>query len=222
MTRLAKPLIPGLRLVSLLAILLASSAILAPLAAANGDPASDYLITLPVFLPFESKVSDTASQELTQLLAAAKQKRFEVRVALIATRGDLGAVPVLYRKPQRYADFLGQELVYYYKGVLLVVMPNGYGVFRSGDALPKDKELLARLPSPGTIDGNALAASAQKAVRVLARERGITLPTAPAASSSSSNRQRVQIVAGVILLCGVAFGARLLLGRRRKGDPDPA
>ncbi len=176
-----------------------------------------------MFLPFESKVSDVAANELTDLLAAAKQKGLEVRVALIATRGDLGAVPVLYGKPQRYADFLGQELVYYYKGLLLVVMPNGYGIYRNGVALPNDKKLLAKLPPAGSTDGNALAVSAENAVRALARERGLALRVEPGATKSSSNRDRVQIVAGVILLCGVALAARLLLGRRRrKGGPDPA
>ena len=212
----------GLRLLPLLAVLLASSAILAPPAGANGDPASDYLITLPVFLPFESKVSDDTAEELTQLLAAAKEKGFEVRVALIATRRDLGAVPVLYRKPQRYADFLGQELVYYYKDVLLVVMPNGYGVYRSGDALRNDKKLLARLPPPGTTEGDALAVSAGNAVRALARERGLTLGVEQVESTSSKNRDRAQIVAGAILLSGVALAVRLVRSRHRKGEPDSA
>jgi hypothetical protein len=221
-TRAGGTLLSELRALPLLAALLATCAVAASPARANGDPASDYLITLPVFLPFESKVSDAAQNELTELLAAAKAKGFEVRVALIGTRRDLGAVPVLYGKPQRYADFLGQELVYYYKGVLLVVMPNGYGIYKNGAALPAEKAVLAKLPPPGSTDGNALAASASDAVHALARERGIALTVEPGATKSSSNRDRVQIVAGVILLCGVALAARLLLSRRRKGDPGPA
>ena len=58
-----------------------------------------------------------------------------MRVALIGTRHDLGAVPVLFGKPQRYADFLGQELVYFWKGPTLVVMPNGYGIYQNGKPL---------------------------------------------------------------------------------------
>jgi hypothetical protein len=210
------------RLRPLLLAALAAACIVAPAAHANGDPASDYLITQTVFLPFESPVSDTTAEELKQLLVEAKQKGFEVRVALIATRGDLGAVPVLYNKPQRYADFLGQEIVYYYKGHLLVVMPNGYGFFKSGEKLSEDKKRLARLPPAGSTDGNALAVSAENAVRALAKRREITLETTPVESGSSKNRDRVQIVGGVILLCAIAFGARTLLGRRRKGESDPA
>jgi hypothetical protein len=206
----------------LVAALLATCALAAPAARADGDPASDYLITQPVFLPFGSKVSAAAEQQLRTLLAESQKQGFEVRVALIGSRSDLGAVPVLFGKPQRYADFLGQEVVYYYKGVVLVVMPNGYGVYKNLDSLPKDKQLLAQLPVPGSSDGNALAVAAGNAVRVLAHRRGITLKTAPVASSSSTNRDRVWIVAAVIVVCAVAFAARLLLRRRRKGAPDSA
>jgi hypothetical protein len=209
--------LPSSRLLPLAAAALAALAVCAT-AGANADPASDYLITQPVFFPFESKVSGENQDSLSRLLEAAKDKGFEIKVALIATRGDLGGVPVLYRKPQTYADFLGQELVYYWKGPLLVVMPNGYGVFQTEKPLREDKARLAKLPPPGTTDGNALAQSAENAVRALAQRRGITLPTATAEeSSSSSNRDRVSILAGAALLGAIAFGVRLVLGRRN-GD----
>jgi hypothetical protein len=205
----------------LLAVALAALVVAAG-AAANADPASDYLLTQPVFLPFESKVSDAAATRLIDTLANAKDKGFEVRVAIIATKGDLGGVPVLFAKPQRYADFLGQELVYYYKGPVLIVMPNGYGIFQTGKPLKEDKQVLAKLPPPGTSDGDTMAASAETAVRALATRRGITLPEAEAGGASSSgNRDRMSIVAGVVLLGGLAFGARVLLTRRR-GASDPA
>ena len=141
-----------------------------------------------------------------------------MRTALIGTKRDLGAVPSLYRQPQRYADFLGQELVYYWKGPTLVVMPNGYGIFQPGKALKEDKQVLAKLPPPNSTDANVLAASAEKAVRALAQQRGITLPAAQAEDeqTSSKNRDRVVLAGGVILLCAVAFGARLLLARRHR------
>jgi hypothetical protein len=205
------------RRLALLAAALAALAVCAS-AAANADPASDYLITQPVFFPFESKVSDENQDSLTRLLEAAKDKGFEIRVALIATRGDLGGVPVLYRKPQTYADFLGQELVYYWKGPLLVVMPNGYGLFQTGKPLKEDKARLATLPPPGTTDGDALAEAAENAVRTLAQGRGITLPAATVDEpSSSTNRDRVTILAGAVLLGAVAFAVRLVLGRRSAG-----
>ena len=211
------------RLPRLLALLLAglvAALAVTATAVADGDPASDYLITQPVFLPFEpTKVSDAAETELRQLLAASKAKGFEVRVALIATRNDLGAVPVLFAKPQRYADFLGQEIVYFWKGPMLVVMPNGYGLFQNGKPLTAEKAELAKLAPPGSADGDVLAVSAENAVRLLARQRGSrSRRRRRPSSSSSNNRDRVLLAGGVILLCALAFGARLLLGRRRGAD----
>jgi hypothetical protein len=205
-----------------LAVAALVSATTVPAARANGDPASDYLISQTVFLPFESAVSDSQATQLKDLLEAAKGKGFEVRVALIASRRDLGAVPMLFGKPQTYADFLGQELVFFYKGHLLVVMPAGYGFYKKGQDFAADKQLLATLKTPDTADGNALAASAENAVRALAQRRGITLEAASSGESSSANRDRVRIVVAVILLSVAAFGTRMLLGRRRREGPDPA
>ena len=52
---------------------------------ANGDPASDYLITQLVFLPFESNITDANENSLRALLASSKDKGYEVRTALIGT-----------------------------------------------------------------------------------------------------------------------------------------
>jgi len=214
-----------LRSLRLLLLVVLLAAIAAGPARANGDPASDYLISAPIFLPFEQKVDDATSAQLTALLADAKKKGFEVRVALIATKTDLGAVPVLFEKPQRYAEFLGQELVYFYKGELLVVMPNGYGLYKKGSKLADDKEVVATLPPPDSPDGNALAAAAENAVQALAKKRGLALETQTAQDSgggSSGNRDRIVIVVGVVLLVAIAIVVRQLLRRRRTGAPDEA
>ena len=57
-------------------------------------------------------------------------------------------MPVLFGKPQRYASFLGQELVYFSKDQLLVVMPNGYGVYKAKNLPAADRKLIASLPPP--------------------------------------------------------------------------
>ena len=156
----------------LVPVLAAVALVAATPALADGDPASDYLLTQPLFLPFEpTKVSDVAQNQLREVLASSKEKGYEVRVALIGTRTDLGAVGLLWGKPQRYADFLGQELVYFWKGPTLVVMPQGYGIFQKGKPLAAEKAVLAKLPPPSTtdaVDGDTLAASAENAVRALA------------------------------------------------------
>ena len=55
-----------------------------------------------------------------------------VKVAVIATSDDLGAIPSLMNKPDDYAKFLGQELAGFYIGPLLIVMPSGWGVYDGG------------------------------------------------------------------------------------------
>jgi hypothetical protein len=200
-----------------LAAIIGAALLLVPAALADGDPASDYLITQPAFLPFDAKIDKARAEELTQLLEDSKQAGFPIRVAVIATKVDLGAVPVLYRKPQTYASFLGQELFYYYKHHLLVVMPNGFGVYNHGPAPAADRAAVAGLRPAGTEDGNALVAAAGRAVRTLAHRRGIVLPaTKPESSGSSSNRDRLLIVAGAGLLVAIAAAVLLLRDRRRR------
>jgi hypothetical protein len=190
---------------------------LVPAALADGDPASDYLITQPAFLPFDSHVDKDKAAQLLALLAASQKAGFPIRVAVIATKTDLGSVPILYRQPVKYAQFLGQELFYYYTHNLLVVMPNGFGVYAHGRSPAGDRAAVARLRPAGTTDGNTLVAAADRAVRTLASRRGITLPAATAAASSSgssSNRDRF-VIGGAALVVVAIVGAVLLLRRRR-------
>ena len=99
----------------------------APAALADGDPASDYLLTYQAFVPPDDGIPPAYANQLTELLTAERKAGYTIRVALIGTRYDMGSVVVLYRMPKQYARFLGQELFFVYKGRLLVVMPNGYG-----------------------------------------------------------------------------------------------
>ena len=50
---------------------------------------------------------------------------YRVKVAVIASGADLGAIPSLFGKPTEYSRFLGVELSMYYVGPLLIVMPAG-------------------------------------------------------------------------------------------------
>src|SRR5439155_11165503 len=116
---------------------------LAPgLARADGDPASDYLLSQDVFVPFDAKIPSASAGRLSRLLQEAKTHGYPIKVALITTPFDLGAVTPLWGQPQRYAQFLGQELYFVYRGRLLVVMPNGYGISRAGKPVPGERKLL--------------------------------------------------------------------------------
>jgi hypothetical protein len=183
----------------------------APLARADGDPASDYLLTQPAFLPPDVVIPKEDSDELLATLADAKQKGYEIRVAVIGTRYDMGSVGALFLKPKEYARFLGQELRFVYKGRLLVVMPNGYGVSRGGKPYPAAAKVVAPLPPPGK-DGGALARGATNAVRKLAASSGVQVQAQVTSGSSSNN---VATIGGVIAIVAVVAVVGVLFLRRR-------
>jgi hypothetical protein len=191
------------------------AAVLVQSALADGDPASDYLISQQVFVPFQG-VSTKAAGEITALLNESKQKGFPLKVAVISGQYDLGAVPSLFGKPQSYASFLGQEDYYFFKDELLVVMPNGYGLYKHAGLPAADRAAIKALAPPGTTKGDPLVVAAMHAVRVLAARHGVTLSAPNTGVKSSRTHDRIEITSGVLALCALAIGARLLLRRRAR------
>src|ERR1700678_272303 len=84
--------------------------VLAPVARADGDPGSDVLVYQNLFVAADSNISIAQQVELGDLLTSASDSGFTIRVAIIATPADLGAITQLWRKPASYASFLGIEL----------------------------------------------------------------------------------------------------------------
>jgi hypothetical protein len=188
-------------------------------ARADGDPASDYLLTRPLFVPQDDGVPQENVDQLTSVLADAKARGYTIRVALIGTRYDMGSVYELWKLPKTYARFLGQELHFLYKGRLLVVMPNGMATSTGGLATPKDQAVVDRIPAPGA-DGAAMANAAARAVQQLAAQAGVivTLPKLSAPKGSSANSDRVKIIVGAAVLVALGLAGwwtRKLLARRR-------
>jgi hypothetical protein len=168
------------------ALVLAAVVVLAlPAAArADGDPASDFLIGQDSFIPSDTNVPASTVESLNALLQEARNKKYRVKVALIASPSDLGAVTPLWRQPQRYAEFLGQELFYVYRGRLLIVMPNGYGIYRIRKSTDKERRVLDGLPHPEK-SGKNLGDAAITAVQKMAAANGVTL-TAQGGDNSAS------------------------------------
>jgi hypothetical protein len=197
-----------------LAAVVALAFIAAPAAHADGDPASDYLITRKTFLPFNAKIPAAQVEALNGIVGDANKKGYKIRVAIISKPFDLGAVPSLWKKPKTYARFLGQELAFVYKNRLLIVMPNGYGVARSGKLLPAEQRLVDALPAPGN-GGPALAAAATRAVRRLAANSGVNAVAPKSSDSTTDDRLIIGGAAvGLVLLILAGFGVRRLLARR--------
>jgi hypothetical protein len=202
--------------VRLLVAVVAAAFLAVPAAHADGDPASDYLLAQKTFIPFDAKVPKAQADQLNAIVEEAKQKGFTIRVAVIATQFDLGAVPSLWRKPETYAHFLGQELFFVYKGRLLVVMPNGHGVSRGGKPLQSAQRVVDTLPKPGD-GGAALATAATRAVQRLAAQSGVRLEIPAASTGGSTNSDRIMIAAiagGLALLVLAGLGVRRLLSHR--------
>lgn len=200
-----------LLLVALLAV------VAVPAAHADGDPASDYLITQQVFLPYDTKIPKSDQQVLAGIVADAHRKGYPIRVALIGSNYDLGSVTILWKQPRRYAKFLATELQFVHKDPLLTVMPNGMGFYWVGRKPAGENEQLAKITiAPG---GSGLAQAAVKGVQRLAADRGLHLTPVKVAVAKPSHRtrdDRLLIVAVLAALLVVGSVGRLLMLRRRR------
>jgi hypothetical protein len=208
------------RIVSCLAMLVAVLAAAAP-AQADADPASDVLYTRDLFLPYSEKVSPQVEKDLLSAIERAKARGKPIRVALIASKDDLGGVPQLFGNPLYYARFLDAELQFVYTGRLLVVMPQGAALAKGG-RLVADKSVIAAKPGPGS-DGLARTAaqlvdaiSSGKVAPSAAGEG--TGATPPATESSSSSSLPVGLLAGIaiaVVLAVIGVSGVLLTRRKR-------
>ncbi len=207
-----------MRAIAFLAVLLAA-ALAAAGARADGDPASDILFADNVFLSYEAPLGTPVGRQLEVLTAEARKARFPVKVAVIANKTDLGAVPELFGQPQRYATFLGQELSGAGFKALVVVMPNGAGLY--GPSLPvQAHEALATLGKPRDGRIETLGRFALTAVQRVAGEAGhrLVIPAPPrAAAPRASSRTMDRVIIGAAALAlGVAVALSYWRRRARR------
>jgi hypothetical protein len=188
-----------------------------PAARANGDPASDVLLTQPVFFPFDATLSDSDREALLKTVDDADKRGYKIRVALIPFTSDLGTAVSLWKHPEDYSKFLGKELAFVYRNRLLVVQPSGFGFYDRGKPVAKEQRVLAKVPVGQT--PAALTHSADAAVRALAAANGVTLPAAK--TKSTATRDRLIIVAAVLLILLIIFVPGRWLRRGRNGQPEP-
>jgi hypothetical protein len=193
---------PRLRLLAGLALV---SLVLPVAAHADADPASDVLYTGRVFLPLSTKISPRLARELDAVTLEAERAGRPVRVALIASKTDLGGVPQLFGKPTTYARFLASELQFVYPDKVLIVMPQGAAL---GDhaRLVANPDVLKAQVDPGP-DGLALTAIAL--VRKLA---GVGRPP----DEGSGISPFVWVAAGLAAI--VLLGSGILLARRSRAQ----
>jgi hypothetical protein len=140
-------------------------------ARADGDPASDVLPGQDVFLPFPAPTPSVATP-LKSAVASVYAKHRRIKVAIIATAGDLGAVPSLFGKPKAYAKFLGSEIGTFYVGPLLVVMPSGFGIADFNRPTPAADRILSPLDVGGSSPDD-LTRAATDAIKKLAAAKAL-------------------------------------------------
>jgi hypothetical protein len=208
-----------LKRLTLLAALAAVALLVPGSAQANGDPASDVLLTDQVFLPFEAPISDSAKNDLRKTVAEANKKGVKLRVAVIAFTSDLGTATALWAHPEDYSKFLGKEIAFVTTAPLLVAMPSGFGFYDQGRPVASEQQVLARI-HPGKIP-TALADSTTSAVRALAAAKGVTLPK-PSSGSSGTHDRLILGAAVLAFLLVLLFPARLLRRRGRGGERSPS
>jgi len=201
-----KPRLAAMRVIAVVVVVLLVVCGAPVNARADGDPGSDVLVYQPSFVPPDADVSVGDQLRLTALLRAAARVKAPIRVAIIARRDDLGAVTALWRKPQAYARFLGIELSLGYKGQLLVVMPNGFGVNWPGHSTATALRSISGIAiRPG---GAGMVAAGLHAAQALDRRLGVKItPAAPRPAPTAPGHKTRSIPTITIGSSPVAGGA---------------
>jgi hypothetical protein len=190
-------------------------------APADADPASDVLLAQNAFFPYQPPVAPQLETALNRSLEAAVRVGMPLKVAIIGSPEDLGAIPEFFGHPQSYASFLDREISFNHAQPLLVVMAAGYGLAAAGPA-----SALAAHPVDASHASYGLTRSAILAVSALARARGhpISLPAIP---SSSTAHESVSVtllfaIPAALLVCAGLFLLRGDgSGKRRAPEPPP-
>ena len=191
---------------------LVAALLLPATALADAYPASDVLLGASVFYPYTPPVSRPLERALEAEVAAAARAHFPIKVALIGSPVDLGAIPTLFGKPQQYADFLDQEISFEAKQVLLVVMPSGYGV-QGLD--PAATSAAASLPKPAGTSSDVLARAAIAAVAQLASASGHQIHVVSTHAATTGGGGSSLLPALIVGIVAVLTAAAVIVVRRR-------
>ncbi len=186
----------------------------APSALADGDPASDVLLAQSAFYPYDLPEDRALEASMDNLLKAAAHAGLPLKVAVIGSRLDLGAVPNLFGHPQQYAEYLDREISFNQKQPLLVVMPQGFGLASVGPGGALDRTSIDTRHGP-----YGLVQSAMRALVTLVRASGhsISLPKQSGQAPRVSGPPAIILFAVPIVL--LVLGGAMVARRHRRGEP---
>jgi hypothetical protein len=193
--------------------------LIAPRAAADADPASDILLGSQVFYPYQPPVSAPLQRQLARKLRDLRAQGLNLKLAIIQSPIDLGALPNLFGKPREYAEFLDHEIAFETPPPLLVVMPNGFGVVDAGPASSLDGLKIDRAHK-----SNGLASAALQAIDRIATANGKSISGGSGTASGSSGGGTSPLITfGIpILVILLAVGAVVMLRRRSAARANAA
>ena len=183
----------------------------------DADPASDVLLAQNAFFPYQPPVEPRLEGAMNSALEATARAGLLLKVAIIGSSEDLGAVPEFFGHPQPYANFLDREITFNHPQPLLVVMPAGYGLGAVGPA-----SALAGLPVDASHSTYGLTRSAILAVVALARAAGhpIAAPAIPP-SSTTHGGFPVALLFGIPALVLIGAGIALMRSGKPHDRPTP-
>jgi hypothetical protein len=208
----------GLGAIAVALLVLGASA---RIAWADADPASDVLLAQNAFFPYQPPVQPQLEAAMNRTLEAASRAGTPLKVAIIGSPEDLGAIPEFFGQPQSYARFLDREISFNHAQPLLVVMAAGYGLAAAGPA-----SALSGLTVDASHGSYGLTRSAILAVAALMRANGHPI-SAPAIPSGSGSHAGVPVTLLFAIPAALLFGAGILLLRgertpkRRAPEPPP-
>ena len=183
-------------LVALLAALLSPTAALA-----DGDPASDVLLTQDYYAPYFPAPKKELVAELKAKLLEVRKAGYPMKVAMIQTPGDLGAYPELLGKLDKYAKLLESEIVFKVKQPhLVVVMPQGL----AGRNLGKGADVLHDIDVDKAKQSDGLIEAALSSIDRVAEANGIKLESSQDDDGGDDNTL-LYVLAGLIVVLGVAL-----------------
>jgi hypothetical protein len=202
---------------ALATVVLLAALAAAPSAHADGDPASDVLLLQDVYSPYQPPVPKTVLDALNNTVKQLHKAGFPLKVAILASKTDMGTVPQFLGRPQPYATFLESEIKFNKAKPLLVVMEAGYG---TAEVPPTVAKAVADVGKPSSGSADALGRSAIDAVLAAATASGHPLPKPKlpaAADSGGGGGTSPAIIFGVPVLL-LALGGGLAALRARQTD----
>jgi hypothetical protein len=231
-----QPLLRGFARFSILFLTaVAALCSLAQTALADVDPASDVLLLQDVYRPYGPPYAPAMCKELSDgldtLTQETKKAGYPLKVAIIASKTDLGGAPQVWKKPQAYADFLSRELAFFGRKKaakagelrpLLVVMPAGFGVTQAG---PRAQAALKGMSIPPDAKVNQVARAATDAIPKLASAAGHPikpLHLGSACHTGGGGTSPLVFAAPLLALVGITAVVALVRNLRSRRRPGAA